>query len=104
MVYIEWPEFLKRVDEMNYQIGSMARIGDYNDPNTFFEMWATGANIIPTGWSNSKYDALIKEAVNTTDISKRTEIFKQAEQILVVDDAVIAPLAYRMKTLLDINI
>ena len=97
MEYVEWPVFQKRTDEMDYQIGGMAWIGDYNDPNTFFDMWATGANIVPTGWSNAKYDHLIKEAANTTDVAKRTDIFKQAEQMLVVDDAVISPLAYRMK-------
>ena len=41
--------------------------GDYNDPNTFFDMLVTGANIVATGWSNAKYDNLIKEAANTTD-------------------------------------
>lgn len=95
--YIEWVDFLKRIDDMNYQMGSMAWIGDYNDPNTFFEMWATGADLVPTGWSNEKYDTLIKQAAGTTDVAKRTELFKQAEKILVVDDAVISPLAYRMK-------
>lgn len=97
MEYIEWATFLKRIDEMDYQIGDMPWIGDYNDPNTFFDMWATGANMLPTGWSNAKYDALIKDAANTTDPTKRTEKFKHAEQILVVDEAVISPLAYRMK-------
>ena len=71
--------------------------GDYNDPNTFFDMFMTGANIVATGWSNPKYDNLIKEAANTTDPAKRTEFFKQAEQILLVDDAVISPAIYRMR-------
>ena len=93
MEYVEWPVFQKRTDELDYQIAGMAWIGDYNDPNTFFDMWVTGANIVPTGWSNAKYDDLIKQAANTTDPEKRTELFKQAEQILVVDDAVISPTA-----------
>ncbi len=97
MEYVEWPVFQKRTDEMNYQIGGMAWIGDYNDPNTFFDMWVTGANIVPTGWSNAKYDDLLKQAAATTDPATRTDLFKQAEQLLVVDDAVISPLAYRMK-------
>ncbi len=97
MEYVEWPVFQKRTDEMDYQIAGMAWIGDYNDPNTFFDMWMTGANIVPTGWSNAKYDDLLKQAAATTDPAKRTDLFKQAEQILVVDDAVISPLAYRMK-------
>jgi len=97
MEYVEWPVFQKRTEEMDYQIAGMAWIGDYNDPNTFFDMWVTGAGIVPTGWSNAKYDSLIKQASETTDANKRTELFKQAEQILVVDEAVISPSLYRVK-------
>jgi oligopeptide transport system substrate-binding protein len=97
MEYVEWPVFQKRTDEMDYQIAGMAWIGDYNDPNTFFDMWITGANMTPTGWTSAKYDDLIKQAGATIDPVKRTEFFKQAEQILLVDDAVIAPTLYRVK-------
>ena len=97
MEYVEWPVFQKRTEELDYQIGGMAWIGDYNDPNTFFDMWVTGAGIVPTGWSNAEYDSLIKQAAETTDAEKRTELFKKAEQMLVVDQAVIAPTLYRVK-------
>ena len=95
--YVEFAIFQKRTDAYEYQMGSLAWGGDYNDPNTFFDMFVTGANMVATGWSNAKYDELIKNAANTTDPVKRTEFFKQAEQILVVDDAVISPIYYRMK-------
>ncbi|MBZ9688685.1 peptide ABC transporter substrate-binding protein [Clostridium estertheticum] len=97
MEYVEWAVYQKRTESADYQIAGAAWIGDYNDPNTFFDMWVTGAKIVPTGWSNAKYDALIKDASNTTDPEKRTEAFKQAEQILLVDDAVISPYLYRMR-------
>jgi len=97
MIYIEWVEFLKKIDGMDYQMAYMPWIGDYNDPSTFFDIWATGTNIVPNNWTNAKYDALIKDASKATDIAKRIDIFKQAEQILVVEDAVISPMAYRMK-------
>lgn len=95
--YVEFAIFQKRTDAYEYQMGSLGWTGDYNDPNTFFDMFVTGANIVSTGWSNPKYDDLIKQAANTTDPAQRTEFFKQAEQILVVDDAVISPIYYRMK-------
>ena len=97
MEYVEWPVFQKRTDEMDYQIGGMAWIGDYNDPNTFFDMWITGANMTPTGWTDAKYDDLIKQAGATVDPEVRTKAFKEAEQMLVVDAAVIAPTMYRVK-------
>ena len=95
--YVEWAVFQKRTDEFAYQMAGVGWGGDYNDPNTFFDMFMTGANIVATGWSNPKYDKLIKDAADTTDPAKRTEAFKQAEQILLVDDAVISPALYRMR-------
>ncbi|MBU3146493.1 peptide ABC transporter substrate-binding protein [Clostridium sp. CF012] len=95
--YVEWAIAQKRSDAFDYQMTGVAWNGDYNDPNTFFDMFMTGANVISTGWSNPKYDNLIKEAGNTIDPEKRTEFFKQAEQILLVDDAVIIPTVYRVK-------
>ncbi|MGV8984656.1 peptide ABC transporter substrate-binding protein [Clostridium sp.] len=95
--YVDWAVAQKRTDEYDYQIAGVAWSGDYNDPNTFFDMFMTGANIIATGWSNAKYDNLIKEASNTIDPDKRTAFFKDAEKILLVDDAVIAPTVYRVK-------
>jgi len=97
MEYVEWPVFQKRTDELDYEIGGMAWIGDYNDPNTFFDMWMAGANIVPTGWKNAKYDEILNKAADTIDPEVRTKLFQEAEQLLVVDEAVIAPLAYRMK-------
>lgn len=95
--YVEWAIFQKRTDEFDYQIASMAWSADYNDPNTFFDMFMSNAGICPTGWKSDKYDNLIKDAGNTIDPAKRTEIFKQAEKILVYEDAVISPGVWRFK-------
>jgi len=46
-------------------------------------------------WSGPEYDAfmaLITAAASETDPAKRMDLYAQAEQILVVDQAVIAPL------------
>ncbi len=37
-------------------------IGDYNDPNTFLDMWVTGGGNNRCGWSDGRYDALIADA------------------------------------------
>ncbi len=95
--YVEWAVFQKRTDDFDYEVGGMAWSGDYNDPMTFFDMWETGANIVSTGWSNKDYDALIQSTRGTTDQKARLEAFKKAEQLLLVDNAVVAPTVYRMK-------
>jgi len=75
----------------------MAWGGHYNDPNTFLDFWVTGANVVMTGWSNPKYDKLIADAGKTVDPAERTELFKQAERILLYEDAVISPESWRFK-------
>ncbi|MFD3156105.1 peptide ABC transporter substrate-binding protein [Haloimpatiens sp. FM7330] len=95
--YVEWPVFQKRTDEMKYQLAGMAWAGDYNDPNTFFDMWITGAGIVPTGWSNKKYDELLKNAMSSLDEKERLKDYKEAEKILLYDDAIIAPTVYRKR-------
>ncbi|WP_373899379.1 peptide ABC transporter substrate-binding protein [Haloimpatiens sp. FM7315] len=95
--YVEWPVFQKRTDEGQYQLAGMAWSGDYNDPNTFFDMWMTGANIVPTGWSNKKYDELIQKAMKSVDEKERLEAYKEAEKILLYEDATIAPTVYRKR-------
>jgi oligopeptide transport system substrate-binding protein len=95
--YMEWAIFQKRTDEGDYQIGSMGWTGDYNDPMTMFDMWVTGAEMVPTGWTNPKYDDLIKKAGATADQAVRFQAFKDAEKILLYDDAVIAPYVYRQR-------
>ncbi|WP_392486669.1 peptide ABC transporter substrate-binding protein [Haloimpatiens sp. FM7315] len=93
--YVEWPIFQKRTEEGKYQMGSMAWTGDYNDPNTFFDMWLTGAAVVPTGWSNKKYDELIKKAMTIFDEKERLKDYKEAENILLHDDCVIVPTVFR---------
>jgi oligopeptide transport system substrate-binding protein len=97
--YVEWAVFMKRTDEMQYEIAGMAWSGDYNDPMTEFDMWETDAGIVPTGWSNAKYDELVKKAgsLGADKNTERADLFKQAEKILLYDDAVIAPTVYRMR-------
>ncbi|WP_066507136.1 peptide ABC transporter substrate-binding protein [Abyssisolibacter fermentans] len=95
--YVEWPIFQKLTEEMDYQIGGMAWIGDYNDPMTFLDMWLSNARMVPTGWVNEEYDSIIAEAQSILDPKKRLECFMKAEHILLYEDAVIAPTVYRQR-------
>jgi oligopeptide transport system substrate-binding protein len=56
---------------------------DYDDPNTFLDMWVTGGGHNDARWSNPEYDALIKQAAETNDPAARAEAFKRAEQLLM---------------------
>ncbi|WP_346887580.1 peptide ABC transporter substrate-binding protein [Clostridium sp. UBA1056] len=95
--YVEWAQFQTRTDDMDYQVAGMAWSGDYNDPNTYLDLWMSGAGVVPTGWSNPKYDELLTKASQTVDPAERTELFKEAERILLYEDGVISPEAWRFK-------
>ena len=94
--FVEWPVYQKRNQELDYEIGGQGWAADYNDPNTFLDMWTSTAGIVPNGWANPEYDALIEKAALTPDNAKREEYFKEAEEILLYKDAVISPTVYKV--------
>lgn len=97
--YVDYSNFVKKIEAGEYQMATMAWSGDYNDPMTQLDLWTTEANIIPTGWYNNRYDLLIRES-SFLDMSKNQERFnkfKEAENILLAEDSVIAPTAYKNK-------
>ncbi len=79
--------------QMNYQVIRSTWIGDYNDPNSFLNLWLPGAGNNMTGWSNPEYDRLIAEAGRTADQAARYTAFRQAEAILL-EEAPILPVYF----------
>ncbi len=78
----EWKVFLKTIETQDYTIGRAGWVGDYNDPNTFMDMWVTDGGHNNTGWSNARYDELIDIAAKEGNKAKRLEYFQEAEKIL----------------------
>lgn len=79
--------------QMNYQVLRSTWIGDYNDPNSFLNIWITGGGNNQTGWSSPEYDRLISEAETSADQTARHVAFQKAEAILL-DDAPILPVYF----------
>lgn len=77
--------------ELNYQMCRSSWVGDYNDPNTFLELFISGNGQNHTGWSDSRYDHLIAQAAAERDATKRNLLFQQAEQLLVSEGAALVP-------------
>jgi oligopeptide transport system substrate-binding protein len=79
----EWKVYMDTQNARRYDVSRAGWIGDYDDPSTFLETFTTDSGNNRTGWSNPKYDQLIKDAGREGDLKKRLEIFQQAEAILV---------------------
>lgn len=90
----EWKVYLNSLSSLDYDIARSSWVGDYPDPNTFLDMFVTGGGNNRTGWSHPDYDAAIAAAARETDPAARLAILRQAENLLVQHEAVIAPIYY----------
>ncbi len=86
--------YLRTMADLQYDLCRSSWIGDYNDPNTFLDLFQTSSGNNRTGWSNVKYDALIDEAAAELDLEKRHAIFRRAEALLVNEAAPVAPVHF----------
>jgi oligopeptide transport system substrate-binding protein len=90
----EWATYLTSLDELDYDVARSSWVGDYRDANTFLDCFITGGGNNRTGWSDPKYDALIKAAGLEPNPATRLTLLSQAEQILVQQQCPIAPIYF----------
>ena len=86
--------FNNTVSKGLYQICQTGWGADYNDPMTFFQCYVTGDGNNPAFFSNAKYDELVNSCKTESDMNVRLEKFKEAEKILVDEQAGIGPLTF----------
>lgn len=96
----EWKIYLQSLNKGDYQIARSAWTGDYNDPNTFLEMFTTGNEMNQTGWSDPEYDRLIALAAAESDRDRRFEHFQAAEARLIAGAPVLPVVFNRSKFLI----
>jgi len=78
--------YLAAQSALDYHLTRSSWIGDYNDPNTFLDMFMEGNGNNRTGWVNANYDQLIRLANATPDMAKRNALFQKAEKILIAEE------------------
>lgn len=94
----DWNVFLENRKQGNYQIARNGWIADYNDPCTFLDMWYTDGGNNDAQYSNPDYDAQIDIAKATSDQEERMTAFHAAEDILIGQDSVLAPIYFYTQT------
>ena len=100
----EWATYLANRNSGNFQIARAGWVGDYQDPNTFLDMFITGAGMNGGKYSNAEYDALINQAARMPAGEERFNVLKQAEDILINQDQAIIPLyVYVSQNLIDLD-
>ena len=90
----DWNVFLESRKQGDYQIARNGWIADYNDPCSFLDMWYTDGGNNDAQYSNPEYDALIDQAKATSNQEERMAAFHAAEDILIEQDSVLAPIYF----------
>lgn len=98
----EWAVYLDTIKDpvATPQIWRLGWCQDYPDANNFIrEVFAVGGSANPNGaggggvgWENPVFEELVVQAAREQDPAARVELYAQAEQILVYEDAVMIPL------------
>ncbi len=89
LVNEEWKVYLEtRKLKQVTQAFRAGWIGDYNDPNTFLELWLSDSGLNDTGFNDPEFDSLLKRAGIEQDADKRKELLMKAEGIFLEANAV----------------
>jgi oligopeptide transport system substrate-binding protein len=91
---VERKVFFNAQSRLDFDMSGSSWIGDYNDANTFLDLFTSNSGNNRTGWKNHTYDELIHQANMQTDMTRRAHIFQQAERLLVNNEAPIVPLYF----------
>ncbi len=83
--------FRNELKTANYMISRAGWFGDYTDPLTFLDLHRTGDGNNDRKYSSPRFDALLDQAANERDPTKRFAILSEAERLIVEEDCPIAP-------------
>jgi oligopeptide transport system substrate-binding protein len=91
---LEWKTYLRAQFMLDYDLIRSSWIGDYNDPNTFLDLFMSNNPNNRTGWRNARFDQTLRRANAELDPAAREKLLQEAELILVRDEVPVVPLFY----------
>lgn len=98
----EWKTFIDMRNQHDFDIARSGWVGDYQDPNTFLEIFLTGSGNNDGQYSNEQYDALVRQAATMKSGAERFDTLHNAEEILLTQDQAVMPIySYVSQTLID---
>ena len=91
----EWGVYLETLGEDAPQIFRLGWGWDYPDANSFlYDVFHSSSGNNDTNWTSDEFDALVEEARLLSDNDARRDLYTQADDILVWEDAAIAPIYF----------
>lgn len=82
--------------EADFTLGKEGWGADFNDPQSFLDLFTSNSEYNYGKWSNEEYDALLKKASSTTG-DERKQALQDAEKILIQQDAVMYPTFFQSR-------
>ncbi len=81
----EWVSYLQKVNNGEHQTAILGWVADNQDPGEFLSsLLSCSARISKTNrtfWCNKKFDALIKQAQETTDPERQKQLYHEAQEL-----------------------
>lgn len=94
IINVDWSEFVVGLSRQDYPAYELYWGADYPDPESLLLiLFGTGRADNYVDYSNSAYDDLLRQAAAEQDVAKRSELYLQAQQVLL-DDQVVIPLYF----------
>jgi len=85
LVTFDWPTYLAKSKTGEHQLIQFGWTGDNGDPDNFLNVMLGCASVDAgsnySRWCNKNFNDLVVEAKKTTDIKKRTELYKKAQAV-----------------------
>jgi oligopeptide transport system substrate-binding protein len=91
---LEWKTYLRAQFMLEYDLVRSSWIGDYDDPNTFLDLFMSENPNNRTGWKNTGYDTALRAANAEANAARRQVLLHEAESILVEKEAPVVPLFF----------
>jgi oligopeptide transport system substrate-binding protein len=92
---MEWPQYYHRFTHDPAHLTIMGWSADYPDPDNMLRVTFHSKEGMNTPrWSNPRFDALVENAKRVADQDQRMQLYRQADHILVNEQAVIMPIGY----------
>lgn len=90
----DWNVFLETRTTGDFEVCRHGWVADISDPINFLDMWTTGNGNNYAQFKSEEYDQLIADSFKEVDVNKRTEILHKAEDIILDQEAILAPIFF----------
>jgi oligopeptide transport system substrate-binding protein len=105
LVNKEWGTYLTDRNNGDFEISRAGWVGDYQDPNTFLDMFLTGSAMNGGRYESEVYDTLVRDAATIADPVQRMGVLKTAEDTMINEDCAIVPFYYYITVnMIDTNV